>query len=283
MKTKWLAGWVSLIVAALIGADARGETVLFSTNRATSLVFARLTVGSNTFTNVTIGARTPTDVFLRHQGGLVNVKVDELSHPQLVQLGYEEEAKESRVGKATAEAKSKVQDVVSRTITAAEGNEKIAAFAQRVRARFGGPGGLLPAKAGSETSESAGAPNMAAMALIMQSVPNNMSVILSVLLVAFPILYFFGCYTARMVCTKAGAEPGFLIWLPILSMIPLMRAAGLPGWMSFLLYVPVVNLVLMIVWCFKISQARGKSGLTALALIFPLTSPFAWLYLAYSK
>ena len=281
-----MASGLMAIALVCVAIDMRGETVLFSTNKATSLTFPLFTVGTNTFTNVTIGARTPTDVFLRHQQGLVNVKVDELTHAQLVDLGYEEPAKESHMKLAATEAKSKVQDVVSRTIVAAEGNERVAAFAQKVRARFGGLGGLLPPKeAAAEGSEPTDAqvPNIATLGFIAHAIPNNMSVILSALLVALPILYFFGCYTARMVCTKAGEEPGFLIWVPLLSMIPLLRAAKLPGWVFFLLYVPVVNIVLMVLWCFRIAQARGKTGLTGLALIFPLTAPFAWLYLAYSK
>ena len=88
--------------------------------------------------------------------------------------------------------------------------------------------------------------------------------------------------------------------MPIVSVFPLLRAARLPGWTALLfLLSPLITLVTQnpwaavgggglvllfcIVWCFRIVHARGKGILTALCLIFPVTSPVAWLYLAYSK
>jgi hypothetical protein len=46
--------------------------------------------------------------------------------------------------------------------------------------------------------------------------------------------------------------------------------------------VPGLNLVAQVLWCVKITQARGKTWLVALLLIVPLSSPFAALYLAFS-
>jgi hypothetical protein len=46
--------------------------------------------------------------------------------------------------------------------------------------------------------------------------------------------------------------------------------------------VPGLNLVAQIMWCIKITEARGKALIVALLLMFPLTSPLAALYLAFS-
>jgi hypothetical protein len=48
-------------------------------------------------------------------------------------------------------------------------------------------------------------------------------------------------------------------------------AVGLAAW-----------LILHIVWSVKICGSRGKGAFTMLCLIFPLTYPLAFLYLAFS-
>ena len=47
--------------------------------------------------------------------------------------------------------------------------------------------------------------------------------------------------------------------------------------------IPLVNLIVQIVWCFKIVQKRGKHFLVAIALLLPVTNFFAILYLAFSN
>ena len=47
--------------------------------------------------------------------------------------------------------------------------------------------------------------------------------------------------------------------------------------------VPLLNLVGQVLWCVKITQARGKGFLTAVMLILPVTNILAFLYLALSN
>jgi hypothetical protein len=95
-------------------------------------------------------------------------------------------------------------------------------------------------------------------------------------------IYFFFCYCCLLICRKTGNEPGLLIWIPVLQLIPLLRSAGMsPVWfLAFL--VPVLNIVVQVLWSFKIVQARGKNGWLALFLILPITGFFAFLFLAFS-
>jgi hypothetical protein len=68
----------------------------------------------------------------------------------------------------------------------------------------------------------------------------------------------------------------------LLQLFPLLKAAVMSPWWFLAFLVPGVNLVAQVVWCVKITRARGKAFLIALLLMFPLTSPFAALYLAFS-
>lgn len=46
--------------------------------------------------------------------------------------------------------------------------------------------------------------------------------------------------------------------------------------------VPVLNIVVQILWAFKIARARNKSAMVGVLLLFPLTSAFTFMYLAFS-
>jgi hypothetical protein len=95
--------------------------------------------------------------------------------------------------------------------------------------------------------------------------------------------YLAFCYCLKLICLKAGQVPGALIWLPLLQTIPMFRAARMsPGWLLACL-IPGLNLVAQILWSFKIVKARGKSVWVAVALLFPVTALFAFLYLAFSR
>lgn len=93
-------------------------------------------------------------------------------------------------------------------------------------------------------------------------------------------IYVFFCYCAKVICEKAGHQPGVLIWIPIANFIPLLTVAKLPIWFIILLLIPCVGVVVSIVMWVKICQARGKSGWLVLLGIIP----FVFLpYLAFSE
>lgn len=96
------------------------------------------------------------------------------------------------------------------------------------------------------------------------------------------LAWLFLCFCFAKICKKAGAEPGFLIWLPVLQLFPLLKAAQMPFWWFLLWFVPVINLVAQVLWCIRIADARGKSPWVGVLLILPVTNLFALLYLAFS-
>ena len=97
------------------------------------------------------------------------------------------------------------------------------------------------------------------------------------------LIYLFFCQCCRLICLKTGHKPGLLIWLPVLKMFPLLKAAGMSGWCFLLLLIPIVNVITVIVWCVKICNARQKSAVLALFLMLPITNILTFLYLAFSS
>ncbi len=55
-----------------------------------------------------------------------------------------------------------------------------------------------------------------------------------------------------------------------------------PLWFLALI-VPVVNIIPFIVLCFRLAKARGKSPFVGFLFAFPVTTFFAFLYLAFSE
>jgi hypothetical protein len=102
------------------------------------------------------------------------------------------------------------------------------------------------------------------------------------LLALIGILYLFFCYCCWQICRKTSNRAGLLVWLPGFQMIPLLRAAGMSPWLFLALFLPVVNAIIWIVWCFRICRVRQKSGLIGLLMLLPVTNIPAFVYLALS-
>jgi hypothetical protein len=117
-----------------------------------------------------------------------------------------------------------------------------------------------------------------------------------------------------VICAKAGKPSPLLGWIPLVQMFPLYRAAKMsPFWFVAMmlnvffqltllsiaatkglperalmiggcvgLVLAVVHLVGWIIWCFRISKARGKSPLVGFLLLLPVVNLFALVYLTFS-
>jgi hypothetical protein len=203
-----------------------------------------LKIGAETYQNVTILTKAKDYIFITHSTGMSNIKVSDLSEDLRDKLGYAAPARES---------------------TAAKG--AVTGWAKNTLAK-------VDVKQFSETLRSASTPGGVRAAM------NSKQLLSAVGVLAISYLLF--CYCSMLICQKTGTEAGVLVWVPVLQLFPLLRAAGMSrGWfVAFLL--PLVNIVGLIVWATNIAQARGKSGWTALFLILPVTNLLAFLYLAFS-
>jgi hypothetical protein len=125
--------------------------------------------------------------------------------------------------------------------------------------------------------------------------------------------YLFLCFCFHLICKKAGA-PSPLVWIPLVQMLALYRAAKMSPWWFAPHLVPVVMVVAIpmlplqsipppvligsmfgmaalsfltligwVIWCFKICTARGKSPLAGVGLLLPGVNLVALCYLAFSK
>jgi len=200
--------------------------------------FAVLQIGSRTYQNVTVTTKAKDYIFILHSAGMNNIKVADLSPELRQELGYSEPAEANKAKAAT-----------TATTT----------WAKQTAAKIESPQIKQFEAEATEFARTAFSPRM---------------MIFSLLSIGILHLFFSLCF--KIICDKTGNAPGPLIWLPILQILPLFRAAGMsPGW---ILIAPIA----MIPWSFKIAAARQKSAIVGAALLFPGVSLLALLYLAFS-
>lgn len=213
--------------------------------RATDAQLATLQIGTVTYSNVTVYGQTEKDLYISHAGGLQNIKMSELDPAALRALGLLEAAEEAEVA-ATAPKPNWL--------------DKFKAWVANFKEK---------SAAAATTSHP----------LTLRPTPQ----LVTGILVGSLMIYLFFCFCLKCICQNAGTDPGVLIWLPILQMIPLLRAAQMSPWWLLAMFIPVINLLVQIWWTFRLVKACHKGVLTAIFLLLPITNFFAFLYLAFSK
>jgi len=214
--------------------------------------FDVLQIGTQTYSNVTVTTKARNYVFLLHSAGLASIKVSQLPPEVLEKLGY-----------------AAAQGAKGATNTAA-------VWAKREIAKINTPQVKDLRKQLEQKWREPASAKLSAMHL---AGPTLLFIVLGIAL----LLYLFHCYCCMLICRKAGHPPGILVWLPVLQLFPLLRAAGMSGWWFLAYLVPLLNIVAQVLWCFKIASARGKSVWVGVLLVLPVTNLFAILYLAFSN
>jgi len=237
-------GLLALILAALWW-PTRSDAALEQT-------FDVLQVGTTTYHKVTVTTKSKSYVFLLHSKGMTTIKVADLSPELLVKLGYQDPAPTRAATNSPAVwAKAALSKLDAPEV-------------QKLRAQAIS---WAPAREAIDK-------------LHLDSLNRNALLIAGAVLLG---LYLFSSYCYKLICEKCGCPPGVLIWLPLLRFLPLLKAAAMSRWWFVGLLLPGLNLVALVLWFIKIVQARGKGMAAFLGLLIPVTTPFAVLYLAFSK
>jgi len=254
------------------------------------------------YQNVTVTGHNDTDIFILHSEGMANVKIKDLDPETLWRVGLGEKPPEPDSPESVAAAEAKANE-----------NKLPAALAKVFEAAS------LPLPQNPADEDQLATSGQAPFPVSFRPGTDEFQKILPILIGLAAItfgLYLFICYCLKLIVQKAGGKSGLMIWLPILQLIPMLKAAGMSlvwffFWISPLLVaaaIPllflrgepadlakgmqmlslagaitsILQLVTALVWCVKIVQARGKSLWVTLFLILPFTNVFAFLYLAFS-
>jgi len=207
--------------------------------------FETLKLAGVVYTNATVLNTNATDVFVSHAGGLTGIKVKDLGAEDLKKLGY----MPSEPPKPSALATK--MEALTEKLRPAKTNETVVDLRGLIEDKFKGSGISL---------------GMAGIVLLAVAL----------------VFHIFYSICMRKICMKTKAEPGGLIWIPVLQLIPLHRAAGISPGLVLLYFVPLIGAFVFIYWCVKICRALGKSAWLVVLVFVPVLNLFFIPYLAFS-
>ena len=235
-----LRGLALLAVVALL-------TQTLSAARIVEESFAVLKTKTGTYTNATVTTKAKDYVFVLYDGGMANIKLNELMPDTLRELGYS-------VPDDPANATNHLAALASKAIPASL-SKNLAPLEEKLQSRW------LAERRKLDLS------------------PTTIGVALAVTFV----FYLFFCYCCHLICVKANRPASILVWLPGLQGIPLLKAANMSGWWFLAYFVPLLNIVVQVMWSLNIAKARSKSVWIAVCLLLPIVNLFGFLYLAFSS
>jgi len=236
---------LALMLAAIVTAPRSASAAMEET-------FDVLQIGTHTYRNVTVTTKSKSYIFLLHSAGMTNVKVADLPPDVLTKLGYEDPSvPKVQTNAAKVWAQQTLSKLETPAIKGIEEQIKTRLTADEIRAR-------LPAQ--------------------IQAITSNLLLAVAGIAVA---IYLFFSFCCMLICKKTGNQPGLLVWIPILQLFPLLKAAGMSGWWFLAYLVPGLNVIAQVIWSFKIADARGKTAVIGVFLLLPvLTSPVIGAYAA---
>ena len=222
---------------------------------ATEDRFDVLQVGAETYKNVTVTTKAKNYIFILHATGMTSIKVSQLPPDLKEKLGYA--AATARKPTTNAAAVWVKKEIAKLDVPQFKDFRK--QMEQKWRER----------------------PTATLSALGLMG-PNLNWTALGIVLLLYLLVYLLYSYCCMLICRKTGNPPGVLVWLPLLKLLPMLRAAGMSGWWFLAYFVPLVNLAPLILWPLNIAKARGKSVWIGVLLLLPVINLFAFLYLAFS-
>lgn len=248
------------VLAVIIGI---GLALLINTRAvAGDVQFDVLKTKTDLYKDVTVTSTSDTDIYITHSRGMANAKISDLDAGTLWKLGLGPEPLDPGSPEAIAAAAA-----------AKENKPKLPAALVKVFEAVS-----LPSTASEGQPQT-----MSSTGTLQQLPPIQINpTVVAIALVAALLIHLFFSFCLKLIVQKTGNEPGIMVWLPILQVLPMLRAAGISGWWALAMLIPFVNIAVQVYWCVKIVQARSKSVWVTIFLIVPFTSLFAFLYLAFS-
>ncbi|MDF1543989.1 MAG: DUF5684 domain-containing protein [bacterium] len=101
-------------------------------------------------------------------------------------------------------------------------------------------------------------------------------------LIFFAAVYFYFSFCMYKIAQKCGCnDHAWWAWVPILNAVLMVECAGKPAWHFLILFVPIVNVVMSVIWWMKISENCGKPNWYGVLMIVPFVGLFVPAMLAF--
>ncbi|MFC1906703.1 DUF5684 domain-containing protein [Chloroflexota bacterium] len=72
-----------------------------------------------------------------------------------------------------------------------------------------------------------------------------------------------------IIANKTNTRNAVLAWIPIANLYLMCKIARKPGWWTILYFIPLLNLVVLVVVWMEIAKARNQSSWVGILIIIP--------------
>ncbi|NKQ36732.1 MAG: DUF805 domain-containing protein [Chloroflexi bacterium] len=101
-------------------------------------------------------------------------------------------------------------------------------------------------------------------------------------------LFFWVCYLAIFILVIAGmwktfvkaGQPGWASIIPFYNLYIMLQIVGRPGWWLILFFIPLANIIVVILLSIDMAKSFGKDALYGLLLLWIL-APIGYLMLGF--
>lgn len=100
-------------------------------------------------------------------------------------------------------------------------------------------------------------------------IPILSTILLVVVLPIGLITYIYTALAYSSIAKKLNVENAWFAWIPILSTILSFQIAGMSGWNILLMFIPIVNVVVIVLALMKTCERRGMNKLLGLLALIP--------------
>ena len=97
------------------------------------------------------------------------------------------------------------------------------------------------------------------------------------------VVYVWLALCLQFIAKKTNTPNGWMAWVPIANMILMLQIAKMPLWYIILWFIPIVNIVIIIMVWVKIFEACGKPGWWVILMFLPLVNFIILGVVAFSK
>lgn len=102
-------------------------------------------------------------------------------------------------------------------------------------------------------------------------------------LIVWAVIYAYMAFSLMTIANKTGTENGWFAWIPILNVILMLQIASKPLWWIILMFIPFVNIVIIIMTWMAIAEARGFPSWWGVLFIVPFVNLIVPGYLAFAE
>lgn len=97
------------------------------------------------------------------------------------------------------------------------------------------------------------------------------------------VIYIFAAICLMKIAKKTNTPNAWFAWVPILNIILMVQIVKQPGWWVVLFFVPIVNIVMLILVWMKIAEILGKPNWLGILMFISPVNLVVIGYLAFSN